>query len=102
MRLIDADRFKKFLQALCKAGAPYDEIIKLLDQEPTAFDVEKVKAEIRDKRDHQFELSIAARKAERINIFNLHKYARCCFQLSEEIVTRGGIDETNKETHQST
>ena len=28
-RLIDADDFKKFLQALCKAGAPYDEVVKL-------------------------------------------------------------------------
>lgn len=26
MRLIDADDFKEFLQALCKAGAPYEEV----------------------------------------------------------------------------
>ena len=42
MRLIDADDFKKFLQALCKAGAPYEGVVQLLDKQPTAFDTEKV------------------------------------------------------------
>ena len=41
-RLIDADYFNKFLQALCKAGAPYEEVVQLLDKQPTAFDMEKV------------------------------------------------------------
>lgn len=41
-RLIDADDFKKFLQALCEAGAPYEEVVQLLDKQPTAFDTEKV------------------------------------------------------------
>ena len=50
-RLIDADDFKKFLQALCKAGAPYSEVIQLLDRQATAYDVEKVVAEMeRSKR----------------------------------------------------
>lgn len=43
-RLIDANSFKRFLQALCKAGAPYNEVIQLIDKEPTAYDVEKVVA----------------------------------------------------------
>lgn len=47
MRLIDADDFKKFLQALCKAGAPYSEVIQLLDRQPTAYDVEKVVEEVK-------------------------------------------------------
>ena len=41
-RLIDADDFKKFLQALCKAGAPYEDVVQLLDNQPTAFDMENV------------------------------------------------------------
>lgn len=49
-RLIDADDFKKFLQALCKAGAPYEEVVQLLDKQPTAFDTEKVIAELKDMR----------------------------------------------------
>lgn len=47
-RLIDADRFKRFLQALCKAGAPYDEVVQLLDKEPTAYDVSKVVEELKE------------------------------------------------------
>lgn len=42
-RLKDADEFKKFLQALCKAGAPYDEVIQLLDKEPTVYEIDIVK-----------------------------------------------------------
>lgn len=41
-RLIDANDFKKFLQALCEAGAPYEDVIQLLDKQPTAFDTEQV------------------------------------------------------------
>lgn len=50
-RLIDADDFKKFLQALCKAGAPYEEVVQLLDKQPTAYDAEKVEAELEKKDD---------------------------------------------------
>lgn len=46
IRLIDANDFKKFLQALCNAGAPYHEVIQLLDKQPTAYDVEVVGEEI--------------------------------------------------------
>ena len=35
MRPIDADDFKKFIESLTEVGAPYAEIIKLLDQQPT-------------------------------------------------------------------
>lgn len=46
VRLIDANSFKRFLQALCKAGAPYDDVIKLLDKEPTVYNVDKVLIEL--------------------------------------------------------
>ena len=42
MRLIDADDFKKFMQALCKAGSPYESFIELLDKQTTAYDIGKV------------------------------------------------------------
>jgi hypothetical protein len=63
MRLIDADDFKKFLQALCNAGAPYDEIIKLLEKQPTAYDVEKVAEELGDWHNHYDEGLIAVHEA---------------------------------------
>ena len=56
VRLINANSFKRFLQALCKAGAPYEYVIQLLDKEPTAYDVAKVVAEIEeDKFKHPFD-----------------------------------------------
>ena len=42
MRLIDADDFKKFIQALCKADSPYESFIELLDKQTTAYDIDKV------------------------------------------------------------
>ena len=35
MRLIDADDFKKFIEKLTELGAPYAEIVLLLDRQPT-------------------------------------------------------------------
>ena len=46
MRLIDADDFKKFMQALCKAGSPYESFIELLDKQNTAYDIDKVVEEL--------------------------------------------------------
>ena len=46
MRLIDADDFKKFMQALCKAGSPYESFIELLDKQTTAYDIDKVVEEL--------------------------------------------------------
>ena len=47
MRLIDADDFKKFMQALCKAGAPYGCVVDLLDTQPTAYNIDKVVEELK-------------------------------------------------------
>lgn len=55
-RYIDADDFKKFLQALCNAGAPYEEVIQLLDKQPTAYDVEAKVAELESKLCHEAEV----------------------------------------------
>ena len=48
MRLIDADDFKKFMQALCKAGSPYESFIELLDKQTTAYDIDKVVEEFEE------------------------------------------------------
>ena len=48
MRLIDADDFKKFMQALCKAGSPYESFIELLDKQTTAYDIDKVVEELEE------------------------------------------------------
>ena len=46
MRVIDADDFKRFMQALCKAGSPYESFIELLDKQTTAYDIDKVVKEL--------------------------------------------------------
>lgn len=51
MRLIDADDFKKFMQALCKAGSPYESFIELLDKQTTAYDIDKVVEELEERTD---------------------------------------------------
>lgn len=51
MRLIDADAFKEFLQELVKAGAPYEDVISLLDREKTVYDVDKVVEQLEELRD---------------------------------------------------
>ena len=48
MRLIDADDFKKSMQALCKAGSPYESFIELLDKQTTAYDIDKVVEEFEE------------------------------------------------------
>ena len=51
MRLIDADDFKKFMQALCKAGSPYESFIELLDKQTTAYSVDKVVKKLEKKKE---------------------------------------------------
>ena len=48
MRLIDADDFKKFMQALCKAAPQYESYIELLDKQTTAYDLDKVVKELEE------------------------------------------------------
>lgn len=90
-RLIDADDFKKFLQALCKAGAPYEEVVQLLDKQPTAYDVEKVVAELEQK------MELLHKMAYREISKNGHSWDFECFSGQKmayehaiEIVRNGG------------
>ena len=78
-RLIDAEHFKRFLQALCKAGAPYDGVIQLLDKEPTAYDVEKVVAELQDLRKVILDDTIGS-------------YCQSTITKAIDIVRKGGVE----------
>ena len=81
-RLIDAERFKRFLQALCKAGAPYDDVIQLLDKEPTAYDIDKVVAELEEET----KWYIAGKGTMNWNEKAINK------EKAIEIVRKGGIE----------
>ena len=74
VRLINANSFKRFLQALCKAGAPYEEVIQLLDKEPTACDMEKVEEQL-----DEYITKIVGRKS-------------ALYQTIMRIVRKGGVD----------
>ena len=79
MRLVDADSFKSFLQALVKAGAPYEDVISLLDKEKTAYDIESVITETK------------SRKMSTIKV--PHKYYRAIgTRVCESIIRKGGVD----------
>lgn len=81
VRLIDANSFKRFLQALCKAGALYDDVIKLLDKEPTVYNLEKVMEELERKKRTSVEC-LGERNGTGFNKV---------MDLAIDIVKRGGV-----------
>lgn len=83
VRLINANSFKRFLQALCKAGAPYECVIQLLDKEPTAYNVDNVVKE----------LACNSRFIDDINEHNI-KCISCVIgqKTAIEIVRKGGVE----------
>lgn len=95
MRLIDADELShKFFEIGCHITKihPMD-IMNIISEQPTAYDVDKVVAEITDRMDHERDSQIRARKAGNIDASNIHKYGICCLALAIDIVKRGGISE---------
>lgn len=89
MRLIDADDFKKFLQALCKAGAPYDEVIQLLDRQPTAYDIDKVVAELEEKQ-QKWKTKLSESDTNYMDNAILKQYISH-YDIAIDIVRKGGI-----------
>lgn len=91
-RLVDADRFKRFLQALCKAGAPYYEVIQLLDKEPTAYDVEKVVAELEEAKEKIAREDYCRTKHYIENDCEHKDCFKCCAEYLIDIVRKGGVE----------
>lgn len=75
-RLVDADDFRKFLWALTMAGAPYGDVIELLDRQPTAYDLDKVMEQLKELKESK-------------------TIGTCKIMIKEamEIVKRGGIND---------
>lgn len=81
MRLIDADNFIGFIKELKEAGAEhvsFDDLMKFINNQPTAYDVDKVVEELEELRDF---------KTSQLNIL---KYG--LVQMSINIVRSGGIE----------
>ena len=89
VRLINANSFKRFLSALCKAGAPYEEVIQLLDKEPTAYDVEKAVAELGELKKNA--LSEVTQLLLLISKPALQECVDLCFDEAINTVKKGGV-----------
>ena len=85
MRLIDADDFKKFMQALCKAGSPYESFIELLDKQTTAYDIDKVVEEFEKIRAKE---TCNKEKCDKKEICRI-----CVVDDAIEIVKQGGVSD---------
>ena len=97
MRLIDADDFKKFMQALCKAGSPYESFIELLDKQTTAYDIDNVVEELEERTGFlkdctKYGNKNAKQQAESYSTMMMYEIADLVDDLIE-IVKNGGVDD---------
>lgn len=96
MRLIDADHFLNFIKEEMKQDRPDDmhlnNIIRVLKDLPTAYDVDKVVEELEEQaeqyRKRGFELEQKGYSAMADKYYG--KY--CSYEHAMEIVRKGGID----------
>ena len=93
MRLIDADKLMEDIIKICKCQ-PYLEgmqseivyIQDVVDEQPTAFDVDKVVSELEDYK-----------MWKELLIYDLDFRERQIIKRALEIVWKGGIDENKKD-----
>ena len=93
MRLIDADKLMEDIIKICKCQ-PYLEgmqseivyIQDVVDEQPTAFDVDKVARHIEDLKEENFKRGIKENEPALL-------YASSCLHKALEIAKAGGIDE---------
>lgn len=81
-RLVDADDFRKFLWALTMAGAPYGDVMELLNRQPTAYDPDKVVEQLEDYN-----------MWRELLIYELTHREREIIKKAIEIVKGGGIND---------
>ena len=96
MRLIDADDFKKFMQALCKAGSPYESFIELLDKQTTAYDIDKVVEELEQKKEEVQRMRNTCVALSDLEVCDIENVT---YERSIEIVKHGGVSDDVCEWH---
>ena len=90
MRLIDADDFKKFMQALCKAGSPYESFIELLDKQTTAYSVDKVVEELEKKKEEVQRMRNTCVALSDLEVCDIENVT---YERAIEIVKQGGVSD---------
>ena len=88
MRLIDADDFKKFMQALCKAGSPYESFIELLDKQTTAYSVDKVVKKLEKKKEEVQRMRNTCVALSDLEVCDIENVT---YERAIEIVKHGGF-----------
>ena len=87
MRLIDADDFKKFMQALCKAGSQYESFIELLDKQTTAYNIGEVVAELEQKKEEVQRMRNTCVALSDLEVCDIENVT---YERAIEIVKQGG------------
>ena len=65
---------------------------KIIDDTPTAYDVEKVVARLEEEVEYQDKKADEASMSEKVSISSARITMRKCYEHSIEIVRKGGID----------
>lgn len=91
MRLIDADNFRRFAHEQLEGEKTYsiDEILEMIDEQPTAYDIEKVVAELEKKR-----IEVQKMKNDCIALSDMEvcDIESVTYDRAIDIVKRGGIE----------
>lgn len=103
-RLIDANLLKKNIAKWLQGGDPQEnKMVKLddivvsvimeIDEQPTAYSIEKVVAELEHEADLQDYLRQNACSRCNVAQANIHRYAEQCYRNKAiEIVRKGGVN----------
>lgn len=86
-RLIDADKLKVYL----KEYLHYEHAIPWVDAQPTAYDVEKVVAELEDAKEKIAKEDYCRTKHYIENDCEHKDCFKCCAEYLIDIVKRGGV-----------
>ena len=86
MNLIDADKLIEDVLNSMPTGSARGVFRAFIEEQPTAFDVEKVVSELEDLKEENFKRGIKENEPALL-------YASSCLHKALEIVKAGGIDE---------
>ena len=86
MNLIDADKLIEDVLNSMPTGSARGVFRAFIEEQPTAFDVEKVVSELEDLKEENFKRGIKENEPALL-------YASSCLHKALEIVKVGGIDE---------
>ena len=86
MRLIDADKLIEDVLNSMPTGSARGVFRAFIEQQPTAFDVDKVAGQIEDLKEENFKRGIKENEPALL-------YASSCLHKALDIVKRGGIND---------